>query len=66
LDLAGLQTGLETAKATGALSATEQMANLERLKAQAASCGSSSSRTRTKELAISSIYGRTRLSKKSS
>ena len=35
--LAGLQTGLETAKATGALSATEQMANLERLKAQAAS-----------------------------
>jgi hypothetical protein len=34
--LAGLQTGLETAKATGALSATEQMANLERLKAQAA------------------------------
>ena len=35
--LAGLQTGLETAKATGALSATEQMANLERLKGQAAS-----------------------------
>lgn len=35
--LTGLQTGLETAKATGALSATEQMANLERLKAQAAS-----------------------------
>jgi len=34
--LAGLQTGLETAKATGALSATEQMANLERAKAQAA------------------------------
>src|SRR6056300_858941 len=37
--LAGLQTGLETAKATGALSATEQMANLERLKAQAATAG---------------------------
>jgi len=37
IGLAGLQTGLETAKATGALSATEQMANLERLKAQAAS-----------------------------
>jgi hypothetical protein len=36
IGLAGLQTGLETAKATGALSATEQMANLERLKAQAA------------------------------
>jgi hypothetical protein len=37
--LAGLQTGLETAKATGALSATEQMADLERLKAQAATAG---------------------------
>jgi hypothetical protein len=37
--LTGLQTGLETAKATGALSATEQMANLERLKAQAATAG---------------------------
>ena len=37
IGLAGLQTGLETGKATGALSATEQMANLERLKAQAAS-----------------------------
>jgi hypothetical protein len=37
IGLTGLQTGLETAKATGALSATEQMANLERLKAQAAS-----------------------------
>jgi hypothetical protein len=35
--LAGLATGLETAKATGQLGATEQMANLERLKAQAAS-----------------------------
>ena len=39
IGLAGLQTGLETAKATGALSATEQMANLERLKAQAATAG---------------------------
>jgi len=37
IGLAGLATGLEGAKATGALSATEQMANLERLKAQAAS-----------------------------
>jgi hypothetical protein len=37
--LAGLATGLETAKATGQLGATEQMANLERLKAQAASGG---------------------------
>jgi len=35
--LAGLATGLETGKATGQLGATEQMANLERLKAQAAS-----------------------------
>lgn len=35
--LAGLGTGLETAKATGQLGATEQMANLERLKAQSAS-----------------------------
>lgn len=39
IGLAGLQTGLETGKATGALGATEQMANLERLKAQAASAG---------------------------
>lgn len=39
IGLAGLQTGLETGKATGALGATEQMANLERLKAQAASGG---------------------------
>lgn len=37
IGLAGLQMGLETGKATGALGATEQMANLERLKAQAAS-----------------------------
>jgi hypothetical protein len=37
LGLAGLQTGLETGKATGALAATEQLSNLERLKAQAAS-----------------------------
>jgi hypothetical protein len=39
IGLAGLQTGLEGAKATGALGATEQMADLERLKAQAASAG---------------------------
>jgi hypothetical protein len=39
IGLAGLQTGLEGAKATGALSATEQMSNLERLKSQAASAG---------------------------
>tara|TARA_R110000868_G_scaffold411627_3_gene706523 strand:- start:3155 stop:4441 length:1287 start_codon:yes stop_codon:yes gene_type:complete len=39
IGLAGLQAGLEGAKATGALSATEQMSNLERLKAQAASAG---------------------------
>lgn len=39
LGIAGLQTGLESAKAQGALSATEQMSNLERLKAQAASAG---------------------------
>jgi hypothetical protein len=37
IGLAGLQTGLEGAKAMGALGATEQLANLERLKAQAAS-----------------------------
>jgi hypothetical protein len=37
IGIAGLQTGLETGKATGALSATEQISNLERLKAQAAS-----------------------------
>ena len=37
IGLAGLATGLEGAKATGALAATEQVANLERLKAQAAS-----------------------------
>tara|TARA_R100000988_G_scaffold21766_1_gene10798 strand:- start:522 stop:1625 length:1104 start_codon:yes stop_codon:yes gene_type:complete len=37
IGLAGLATGLEGAKATGALGATEQMANLERLKAQSAS-----------------------------
>jgi hypothetical protein len=36
LGLAGLATGTETAKAQGALGATEQQANLERLKAQAA------------------------------
>ena len=36
LGLAGLQTGLETGKSTAALAAQEQVANLERLKAQAA------------------------------
>jgi hypothetical protein len=39
LGVAGLQTGLEAAGKTGALAATEQTANLERLKAQAASAG---------------------------
>ena len=39
LGVAGLQTGLEGASKTGALAATEQSANLERLKAQAASAG---------------------------
>lgn len=39
LGMAGLQTGLEAAGKTGALAATEQAANLERLKAQAASAG---------------------------
>lgn len=39
LGVAGLQTGLEAAAKTGALAATEQTANLERLKAQAASAG---------------------------
>lgn len=39
LGVAGLQTGLEAAGKTGALAATEQAANLERLKAQAASAG---------------------------
>lgn len=37
LGLAGLTTGVETAKTIGQLGATEQIANLERLKAQAAS-----------------------------
>ena len=37
IGLAGLTTGLEVAKTTGQLGATEQIANLERLKAQAAS-----------------------------
>ena len=37
LGLAGLQSTLEAGKATGALAATEQISNLERLKAQAAS-----------------------------
>lgn len=39
IGLAGLQTGLEASAKTGALAATEQTANLERLKAQAASAG---------------------------
>jgi len=39
IGLAGLQTGLEAAAKTGALAATEQTSNLERLKAQAASAG---------------------------
>ena len=39
LGMAGLQTGLEAASKTGALAATEQASNLERLKAQAASAG---------------------------
>tara|TARA_R110000803_G_scaffold36876_1_gene79292 strand:+ start:730 stop:2010 length:1281 start_codon:yes stop_codon:yes gene_type:complete len=37
IGLAGLQTGLEGARAQGSLGATEQMANLERLKSQSAS-----------------------------
>ena len=39
LGIAGLQTGLEGASKTGALAATQQTADLERLKAQAASAG---------------------------
>ena len=39
LGMAGLTTGIEAAGKTGALAATEQTANLERLKAQAASAG---------------------------
>jgi hypothetical protein len=39
LGVAGLQTGLEGASKTGALAATQQTADLERLKAQAASAG---------------------------
>lgn len=39
LGVAGLQTGLEGAAKTGALAATQQTADLERLKAQAASAG---------------------------
>jgi hypothetical protein len=37
LGIAGLQTGLETGASMGALAATEQVSNLERLKSQAAS-----------------------------
>ena len=39
IGLAGLQAGMEGAAKTGALAATEQVSNLERLKAQAASSG---------------------------
>jgi hypothetical protein len=39
--LAGLQAGLEASSKQGALAATEQATNLERLKAQAASAGES-------------------------
>jgi hypothetical protein len=39
IGLAGLQAGMEGAAKTGALAATEQVSNLERLKAQAASAG---------------------------
>jgi hypothetical protein len=39
LGVAGLQTGLEASAKQGALAATEQASNLERLKAQAASAG---------------------------
>jgi len=39
LGVAGLQTGMEASAKQGALAATEQVSNLERLKAQAASAG---------------------------
>jgi hypothetical protein len=39
IGLGGLQAGMEGAAKTGALAATEQVSNLERLKAQAASAG---------------------------
>jgi hypothetical protein len=39
IGLGGLQVGMEGAAKTGALAATEQVSNLERLKAQAASAG---------------------------
>jgi hypothetical protein len=39
IGVAGLQAGMEGAAKTGALAATEQVSNLERLKAQAASAG---------------------------
>jgi len=39
IGLAGLQTGLEASSKTGALAATQQASELERLKAQAASAG---------------------------
>ena len=38
LGLAGLQTGLTGAEATGTMAARTQVADLERLKAQAVSC----------------------------
>jgi hypothetical protein len=41
IGLAGLQAGMEGAARTGALAATEQASDLERLKAQAASAGES-------------------------
>ena len=41
LGIAGLQTGMEGASKQGALAATQQTADLERLKAQAASAGES-------------------------
>ena len=41
LGMAGLQAGLEASSKQGALAATEQATNLERLKAQAASAGES-------------------------
>jgi hypothetical protein len=41
IGLAGLQTGLEASAKTGALAATEQATDLERLKAQSASAGES-------------------------
>jgi hypothetical protein len=62
IGLAGLQTGLEGAKATGALSATEQMSNLERLKAQAASAGEQQAyQQEIDNLGLPTVYGSSRL-----